>query len=124
MNGKVLKTIFSFLLLLLVVAGAFASADEIKNRMIARLPVIKDLKAKGIIGEDQAGYLQFRGSHREKQDVVNAENSDRKAVYTNIAQQQGTTAELVGKHRARQIADKADPGEWLQDANGNWHQKK
>jgi len=31
--------------------------------------------------------------------------------------------ELVGKHRAIQIADKARTGEWLQDADGKWYQK-
>jgi hypothetical protein len=45
-------------------------------------------------------------------------------VYEAIAKQQGTTLELVGKHRAIQISDKARPGEWLQDANGKWYQKK
>lgn len=30
---------------------------------------------------------------------------------------------VVGKHRAIQIANKARPGEWLQDANGKWYKK-
>ena len=91
--------------------------------MIARLPEIKALKNKGIVGENNLGYLQFVGNKKEKADVVNAENRDRKLVYEAIAKQQNTTVEVVGKHRAIQIANKAQAGEWLQDANGKWYQK-
>jgi uncharacterized protein YdbL (DUF1318 family) len=106
------------------VLGVTAFADDIKARMKNRLPVIKQLKAQGIVGEDAKGYLQFVGGNKAKADVVAAENKDRKTVYSAIAKQQGTTAELVGKRRALQIAKKANPGEWVQDAAGNWIQKK
>ena len=106
------------------VLGVTAFADDIKARMKNRLPVIKQLKAQGIAGEDNKGYLQFVGGNKAKADVVAAENKDRKTVYSAIAKQQGTTAELVGKRRALQIAKKANPGEWVQDAAGNWIQKK
>ena len=105
-------------------AGISAFADDIKARMKQRLPVIVELKTKGIVGENNAGYLEFIGAKKEKADVVAAENEDRQTVYAAIAKQQGTTAELVGKRRALQISKKADPGEWVQDANGNWIQKK
>ena len=103
--------------------GAPAFADDIKARMKQRLPIIIDLKARGIVGEDNKGYLDFVGGKKEKADVVAAENKDRNTVYKAIAKQQGTTVDLVGQHRARQIALKANSGEWLQDANGNWYQK-
>ena len=84
---------------------------------------IKVLKDKGLVGENNKGFLEFVGQQKEKQEVVTAENRDREIVYKAIAKQQGTTVELVGKHRAIQIANKARPGEWLQDANGKWYQK-
>jgi uncharacterized protein YdbL (DUF1318 family) len=68
--------------------------------------------------------LQFVGQKKEKKDVVAAENADRKKVYAAIAKQQGTTAELVGKRRALQIAKKAKAGTWIQDQSGKWNQKK
>jgi uncharacterized protein YdbL (DUF1318 family) len=123
MKMKRLSKILAFLLIGIFVAGISAFADDIKTRMKQRLPVILELKAKGIVGENNAGYLEFIGAKREKADVVAAENKDRKTVYTAIAKQQGTTAELVGKRRALQIAKKADPGEWVQDASGKWIQK-
>ena len=124
MKKKLTSVILAILLCNVFAAGAFASAKEIRDRMIARLPAIKALKAKGIVGENNKGFLEFVGQKKEQQDVVAAENQDRTEVYSAIAKQQGTTAELVGKHRAVQIADKAQAGEWLQDANGKWYQKK
>jgi uncharacterized protein YdbL (DUF1318 family) len=124
MKSKVAFVIALTLLAGLWVAGGTAFSDDIKARMIARLPVLRDLKAQGIIGENNQGYLEYRGSKRPKEDVVQAENQDRRAVYSAIAKQQGATAELVGKQRAVQIAEKADSGEWLQDATGKWYRKK
>ena len=111
-----------FILGFMITAGHSSSA-EIKQRMIDRLPVIKFLKDKGLVGENNNGYLEFIGQKKANQDVVESENNDRKLVYEAIAKQQGTTVELVGKHRAVQIANKAQPGDWLQDANGKWYQK-
>jgi len=124
MKQRTLTKILTFLLIGFFVLGVSAFADDIKARMKNRLPVIKELKAQGIVGEDNKGYLQFVDGKKAKEDVVAAENKDRKTVYTAIAKQKGTTAELVGKRRALQIAKKASPGEWLQDASGKWYQKK
>jgi len=115
--------ILAVLVLGILITNGYSSAQEIKQRMIERLPVITALKTKGLVGEDNRGYLQFIGQKKENEAVVAAENKDRQMVYEAIAKQQGTTVELVGKHRAVQIADKAQPGEWLQDANGKWYQK-
>ncbi len=92
--------------------------------MIERLPIIISLKDKGLVGENNQGYLEFVGDQKERADVIDAENKDRRTIYEAIAKQQGTTVEVVGKHRAVQIANKARPGEYLQDANGKWYQKK
>lgn len=123
MKPRPLKKILAFLLIGFFIAGPTLSADDIKARMKNRLPVILELKAKGIVGENNKGYLEFIGGKKEKADVVAAENEDRQTVYAAIAKQQGTTAELVGKRRALQISQKAEPGDWLQDAKGNWYQK-
>lgn len=124
MKQRRLAKILAFVLIGTFATGVSAFADDIKTRMKQRLPVIIELKAKGIVGENNAGYLEFIGAKREKADVVAAENQDRKTVYAAIAKQQGTTTELVGKRRALQIANKANPGEWVQDASGKWIQKK
>lgn len=124
MKKNLYVAILATLLCIVFAAGAFASAKEIRGRMIARLPEVKALKAKGLVGENNKGYLEFVGQQKEKQEIVTAENQDRQKVYQAISKQQGTTAELVGKHRAIQIAAKAQPGTWLQDADGKWYKKK
>ncbi len=111
-----------------VVAGVFllstaAFCDDIKARMKERLPRIIELKAAGIIGETNQGLLAFVGGNTQEEALVAAENKDRQLVYGAIAKQQGVTADVVGQRRALQIAEKAQPGEWLQDAGGKWVQK-
>jgi uncharacterized protein YdbL (DUF1318 family) len=123
MKRKTIIAILPVFILGILITNAYSSSKAIKQRMIERLPVIKALKDKGIVGENNKGYLEFVGQKKEKAEVINAENKDRKLVYGAIAKQQGTTAELVGKHRAIQIANKAQPGAWLQDAAGKWHKK-
>lgn len=124
MNQKIFKITVSLFLSGLLFLCVSAYAQDIKTRMKDRLPVIKALKMRGIVGENNRGYLQFPGDKREKEDVVAAENQDRKTVYSAIAKQQNTTVEVVEKHRAAQIETKAEPGEWLQDANGKWYRHK
>jgi hypothetical protein len=124
MKQRTLTKILAFLMIGFWVLGVSAFADDIKARMKNRLPVIKKLKSQGIVGEDNAGFLQFVGDKKASADVVAAENKDRLTVYKAIAKQQGTTAELVGKRRALQISKRAESGEWVQDAGGNWIQKE
>lgn len=114
-----------FVLLIFSTEGnCFAGANDIKARMQERLPTIVQMKSDGLIGENNKGYLDFvPGAARRNENVVTDENNDRKSVYSAIANQQGTTADLVGARRAIQIGEKASPGEWLQDASGKWYKK-
>ncbi|MFC1840557.1 YdbL family protein [Thermodesulfobacteriota bacterium] len=111
------------ILSIILLSSTVTFSQDIKERMKERLPVIVELKNKGIIGENSLGYLEFVGAARVKQDVVSAENKDREIVYKAIAGKQNTTAEKVGKRRAQQIAQKADPGDWLKNEKGKWYQK-
>jgi uncharacterized protein YdbL (DUF1318 family) len=108
----------------LILSANNGLSQDIKERMRDRLPLIIELKKKGIVGENNLGLLQFIGKTKEQESVVNEENNDRMKVYEAIAKQQGGTADLVGKRRAIQIAEKAETGEWLQDEQGAWYQKR
>ena len=123
MKERTLTKMLTLLVIGLFVISVTAYADDIKARIKKRLPAIKELKAKGIVGENNKGFLEFVGGKKAKADVVAAENKDRKTVYAAIAKQQGTTADLVGKRRAMQISQKARKGEWVQDKSGQWQQK-
>ena len=122
---------FSVLVVLFVLAPIFISLapaaqtlQQIKTRMLKRLPVILELKTQGVVGENNHGYLEFRGGKRPHRDIVEAENRDRRKVYEIISRQQGVPITTVERLRARQIAERALPGHWLQDANGHWYRKK
>jgi uncharacterized protein YdbL (DUF1318 family) len=110
------------LFLAIIVLAATAWGQDIKARMRSRLPAIVELKKAGVVGENNQGFLVIRKSTDQKS-LVNAENQDRRTIYTAIAKKQNTTLELVGRRRAIQIAAKADPGTWIQNANGQWSQK-
>ena len=125
-NFAVLYTIIAIFGLLFFTneGSCFAGADDIKARMQERLPTIVQMKSEGMIGENNKGYLEFvPGAAKKNEGAITAENNDRKAVYSAIAGQQKTTPELVGERRAIQIAEKAAPGEWLQDKSGKWYKK-
>jgi uncharacterized protein YdbL (DUF1318 family) len=123
MKRKMLMGIISLALFCGFIFSAMAFGQDIKARIKARRPIILALKAEGIIGENSAGYLEFRGSNKKNEDVVKAENSDRRIVYKKIGKQTGTTAEVVGQRRAQKIAELAKPGDWLQNASGKWYKK-
>jgi uncharacterized protein len=88
-----------------------------------RLAIIKALKLKGIVGENNKGYLEFRSGDTQALDVVNEENSVRSKVYEDIAKSSGVSVETVGSQRASQIAAGEVSGVWIQDIAGNWKKK-
>ncbi len=104
-----------------VAQGAFA--NNIKQRMKQRLPVIVTMKSQGIVGENANGYLEFVTAKRASEDVVASENKDRKTVYSAIAAQQGVGIATVAKRRALQIANQAKKGEFLKNESGAWYKK-
>jgi uncharacterized protein YdbL (DUF1318 family) len=122
MNTKKTITI-SIILIICFLFPAAVLAKGIKERMKERLPVIVDLKAKGIIGENFQGYLEFVSDVQQNKDVVDDENKDRKEIYSYIANKQGANIELVGQRRAKQLAKNAKPGEFLQNEDGTWYKK-
>lgn len=111
--------IFSFVLSF----NTSAWAQDIKSRMRARLPALVALKAQGVVGENNQGYLTVLKKPSDQQAVVDAENEDRRKIYTAIAKKQKTTAALVGQRRALQIAEKAEPGTMIQNSSGEWKKK-
>jgi uncharacterized protein YdbL (DUF1318 family) len=107
----------------LLVAMSTAAADNPQERMAARVPAILKLKTAGVVGENNLGFLEFRGSSREGADVVAAENQDRKAAYEAIARKTGASLEQVGKRMALKRVERAEAGEWVQMPDGRWTQK-
>ncbi len=106
----------------LILVSAPVAAQGIKARIEARLPVILDLKARGVVGENNLGFIEFVGPAERTAEVA-AENADRRQVYAAIAKQTGTSQEVVGRRRALQIAENSRPGDRLQRPDGTWYTK-
>jgi hypothetical protein len=95
----------------------------VRARMEQRIPQIDALKTQGVLGENNRGFLEVRAAAAEADSVASAENTDRATVYAAIASRTGSTAENVGRTRARQIASGSAPGVWVQRENGEWYKK-
>jgi hypothetical protein len=123
MNSRNLWKMISLLMLFLLLLSPCALADAIKDRMLQRLPAIADLKTKGIIGEGNRGYLGYVTGNRVMEDVIAAENADRKTVYEIFAKQQNTSLDVVETVQGTRKAEKANPGEFYQNREGQWIKK-
>ncbi|MCP4673198.1 MAG: YdbL family protein [Desulfobacula sp.] len=123
MNIRCIFKIYIFIIVSIAISSQLALAQGIKERMKQRLPAIAALKTQGIIGENNQGYLGFVTQARAQEDVITAENKDRKKVYTYFAKQQKTTLAVVEKIQAQRKAEKTDPGEFFQKSDGAWVKK-
>jgi len=94
----------------------------VKARMSQRLSQVDALKSKGAVGENNRGLLEVRGGG-DAASVVSAENADREVVYAALAKQTGSSADQVGRARAKQIAAGSAAGVWLQRDDGSWYKK-
>ena len=121
---------YYYILFVLVLVISFASSSwaqdmgALKAQMLKRKPTIDAMKNQGVIGEGNDGYLHVRKAADNAQQVVQAENADRRAVNQVIAKKEGTTVDVVSRKLAAKLQALAVPGHWLQKKDGTWHQKK
>jgi uncharacterized protein YdbL (DUF1318 family) len=121
-----LWTMVCGLLVLSVVSASAQDLGKAQEQMKKRLPEVAQLKTQKVVGETSAGYLALVQANAPDavRKVVEAENADRKTIYTAIAAKTGSDADRVGQQRGKEIADRAAPGVMLQRDDGTWHEKK
>ncbi|GAB1487902.1 hypothetical protein MASR2M8_03440 [Opitutaceae bacterium] len=100
-----------------------ADANAAKARMRERVPVIDQLKVSEAVGENNRGFLEVRSGGGDAAAVVSAENADRQEVFADTASRTGSSAEVVGRAFAKQIAAASAAGIWIQRENGQWYKK-
>ena len=99
--------------------------DTIKARLLERVAAVDALKLSGKVGENNVGLLEQRAALAGAETtLMNAENSDRRALYTILAKKLGLTTTVVGQGRAEEVRKRSAPGVWLQERNGEWYQSK
>lgn len=105
----------------------------LKESIRRRSEAIKPYMDKGNVGINQDGLLSIRGTdgvnlkeRAEVQQLVEAENRDREALYLEIAKANSIPRESVPKIKrifAKSWMDQAKPGWWIQDGQGGWKKK-
>lgn len=105
----------------------------LKETMRGRYQYLQPFYTKGAIGENKDGYVDIRDlanlNLKEKSDIqnlVNQENRDRQALYTEIIKANKFGSEVmpqVQKIFANSWRDKSMSGWWIQDDNGQWRKK-
>ncbi len=105
-------------------AKADANSKDVRERRRARRDQIKAWKSALLIGENNAGLLEARGTLSDPvKKVVDAENNDRREVFESVAKKENITLEAVAQRWAVRTHDRADEGTLVQDAAGNWSVK-
>lgn len=118
------RIIFSiFALVLLMPLARAEDLSTVRARMEQRIAPLDELRASGAVGENNRGFVEVRDGGGDAASVVAAENRDRELVYAELARKTGSSADQVGRARARQIASHSAPGVWLQDESGRWYKK-
>jgi len=121
---------FRILTPLLIVVGllwtATAQAQDagLKQSFANRLPQVDALKKALLVGENNQAYLEARASLNSGQKaIMDAENADRRKLYSMIAGKRGVSISVVEKTRAADILEgsrKAGGLVWVEDPSGNW----
>jgi uncharacterized protein YdbL (DUF1318 family) len=129
MNSNSIRTIFASLLLSLFAVCSLSAAPtadlgSVRQRMDSRLSSVDGLKARGVVGENNRGYLDARASlSPDESRILKEENEDRALVYGSIAQKTGQTTDQVARLRASKIASLSVAGVWVQRESGEWYKK-
>ncbi len=79
-------------------------------------------KARGLVGETDAGYLAAVKPSPEVSSLIEEVNTRRQAEYRRIAEQNGIAVSDVEKLAAKKAIEKTEPGRYVM-VNGNWRKK-
>ncbi len=92
----------------------------------ARFNQLQEMKAQGLIGEDNQGSVRSIQENAGTADVVNAENRDRKVIYQAIVDQNNLGPAGMAQVKAV-FADvqreKARTGDYILEPSGEWKRK-
>ena len=99
-----------------------AALDGRRNRF----DQLRALKEKGLVGENNRGYVEALGDDPQAKTIVDEENNDRRFIYKTIVEQNNLSPDAISTIEtvfAQVQRDKANPGDKIQDAGGSWIKK-
>ncbi len=98
------------------------------NNRKARSPQLQALKAKGLIGENNKGFVEILKPPLQPKEkiLVEAENHDRRFIYDTVVKQNQLAPEALAKVEgefAKTRRDRAKKGNLIQLPSGKWVRK-
>ncbi len=100
------------------------------------LPIIRDHKNSGALGESNKGYLSYIKNEKYESnrllknqllDLIKSENSARKTIFTRATLTGGkpdeAKASAFGAEFSRELQALAQKNDWIQNNEGNWVRK-
>ena len=103
---------------------AWAGSEDVLQRMKARVALVVKAKESGKVGEKPDGLLGVvKGSDEGIQRLVDEENADRKAVYSERAGEQGQDLEVFMRVMGDTRIDQEKSGRFIQKTDGSWLKK-
>ncbi|TVQ69995.1 MAG: DUF1318 domain-containing protein [Oceanospirillales bacterium] len=82
-------------------------------------------KSQGLVGEQLNGYVGIVTSSPNSalRSMVNEINQQRRALYQRSAQEASVSLEVFEARAGQRLQERARPGEFIQDKNGQWRRK-
>lgn len=84
---------------------------------------LDEAKTRGLVGEQQNGYLGVIKSSAEVEALVKSINSKRKSKYQEIASERGAALESVEKLAGKKAIEKSPAGVFVKAPDGSWKKK-
>lgn len=82
-------------------------------------------KSQGLVGEQLNGYVGIVTSSPSSalRSMVTEINQQRRALYQRSAQEASVSLEVFEARAGQRLQERAKPGEFIQDNNGQWRRK-
>ncbi|HMK44324.1 MAG TPA: YdbL family protein [Dissulfurispiraceae bacterium] len=105
----------------------------LRDSLRDRFQLLKPYLDKGAVGQNSGGYLEIRDASpltlKEKAELnmlVDKQNKDRRTLYEEIVRANKLGSDSIPKVEkifAKSRSEKAQPGWWIQQENGQWVKK-
>ena len=104
------------------------AVQKILNQRKTRSPELQALKAKGLIGENNKGFITILKPplRPQEENLIDAENHDRKFIYSTVVAQNHLGSESLAKVEAefsKTRHSRARKGDFIQTSSGKWARK-
>jgi hypothetical protein len=120
-TGKDNQSFLSFFVTPVYAQDLSQEVEQAAYRRRDRRAQLSSYEAKGMIGENNSGFVMIREAQAAPagaQEIVNAENSDRTIIYQNVAKKNGSSVEEVQNLYAKRLQADAPSGTPVETENG------